>query len=321
MQMLFVMDPIESVNIKKDTTFAFLTEAQRRGHECWVCELDGLSAEDGRGWARGTPVTVRDQVGNHVTRGEPARRPLDDFGVVWMRKDPPFDMSYLYATYILELVDTRRTLVINRPSGLRAANEKAYTMHFPEVTPLSIITRDAGEIRRFVADQLGRAVLKPLDRMGGSGIFLLRADDANYNSIVEQGTRGGEEFVIVQQFVPEAAIGDKRIVLMDGEPLGAILRVPAAGEFRGNMAVGGTAKPTTITERDRDIIDAVVPRLRADGLWFVGLDVIGSYLTEVNVTSPTGIQEIDRFGGVHAEERVIDWAEKHAPKGGRKSRS
>lgn len=321
MRMLYVMDPVEAINIKKDTTFAFLLESQKRGHENWYCTLDGLSAENGRGYAKAAPLEVRAEYGNHATVGEYARRPLDDFAVVWMRKDPPFDMNFLYATYMLDLVDPARTIVVNRPAGLRGANEKAYILNFPDVIPSTLISRDAAEIARFVAEHDRKAILKPLDLMGGAGIFLLRSDDANFNTILEQSTRGGREFVMIQQFVPEASIGDKRIVLMDGEPLGAILRVPAAGEFRGNLAAGGTARPATITERDREIIDAVAPRLRRDGLYFVGLDVIGNYLTEVNVTSPTGIQEIDRFGGIHAESRVIEWAEQNVPKPPARGRS
>lgn len=314
MRILYVMDPIGSVNIKKDTTFAFMLESQARGHENWYCTLDGLSAEAGRAWVRAAPATVRRELGNHATLGTWERRSMDDFAIVFMRKDPPVDMAFLAATWILDLADPAHTLVVNRPTGLRAANEKAFLLNFGSVSPRSAVTRDAEYIADFVQRHDGRAVLKPLDRMGGSGIFLLRADDANFHSIVEQSTQNGREFVTVQAFVPEAAKGDKRILLMDGEPLGAILRVPKQGEFRGNLAAGGTAVQAEITDRDREIIAAVAPRLRAEGLWFVGLDVLGDYLTEVNVTSPTGVQEVDRFDGVNCSARVMEWVERNAPR-------
>lgn len=313
MQMLFIMDPIERVKIEKDTTFAFLLEAQRRGHGCWVCGAEELSARAGRAFVTARRVEVRRELGNHATVVEEARLDLSEFGVVWMRTDPPFDMNYLYATYLLEQVDPSRTLVINRPSGLRDANEKAYILHFPDVIPETVVTRSSEEIHRFVAEVGGRAVIKPLDQMGGTGIFLLRDDDPNLNSILETSTKNGSEFVMVQRYVPEAAAGDKRILLMDGEPLGAIVRVPQGREFRGNMAAGGIAQAGTITDADRRIIDAVVPRLREQGLWFVGLDVLGDRLTEVNVTSPTGVQEIDRWDNACIEATVLDWAEQHAP--------
>jgi glutathione synthase len=313
MDMLFVMDPLKAINVKKDTTFAFMMEAQRRGHGLWVCETRDLSATPARGYALASRVEVRAVEGDHFTVIESARRDLESFPTVWMRKDPPFDMAFLYATFLLEQVDPSKCLVINRPRGLRDANEKAYILNFGQFTPDTLVTRSREEILRFVAEVGGKAVIKPLDQMGGTGIFLLREDDANLNSIIETSTHFGEETIMVQRYVPEAAQGDKRIVLMDGEPLGAILRVPSGKEFRGNMAAGGRAQSATITEREREIIDAVVPRLREDGIWFVGLDVLGDYLTEVNVTSPTGVQEINRLDGVACETVVIDWAEANAP--------
>lgn len=316
MQMLFVMDPIEHVKIEKDTTFAFLLEAQRRGHAVWVCGAEALSAHAGEAFATARRVEVRREKGNHVTVTESARRTLSSFDVVWMRTDPPFDMNYLYATYLLEQVDPARTIVINRPAGLRDANEKAYILHFGDVIPETLVTRSTDEVHRFLADVGGLGVIKPLDQMGGTGIFMLRDDDPNLNSILETSTKRGQEVVMVQRYVPEAAQGDKRILLMDGEPLGAIVRVPQGREFRGNLAAGGIAERGTITASDRRIIDAVVPKLREDGLWFVGLDVLGDRLTEVNVTSPTGVQEIDRWDGVSVEATVLDWAEAHAPRGG-----
>ena len=228
-----------------------------------------------------------------------------------MRKDPPFSMDYVYATYLLEQVDPEHTLVINRPSGIRDANEKAFILNFPDVTPATMITKAAGDIREFMAEQGGRAVIKPLDQMGGTGIFLLRDDDPNLGSILQQSTSEGTEFVMVQAFVPEAKDGDKRIILIDGEPLGAINRVPpkVKGEFRGNMAIGGSAEKSELTDADLRIVDAVAPKLREHGLYFVGLDVLGDKLTEVNVTSPTGVQEINRHNGDHIERRVFDWVQ------------
>lgn len=313
MRMLFVMDPVERINIRKDTTFALMLEAQHRGHEVWVCELDGLSARGARGAARATPVVLRALEGDHVERGTSAARPLDDFDVVWMRKDPPFDMEYVVATYLLERVDPARTLVLNRPRGLRDANEKAYILNFPEVTPETIVARDRATIRAFVEDVGGVGVIKPLDGMGGAGIFQLRLDDPNFSAIWEGVTDHGRRFAMVQAFIPQAAEGDKRILLMGGEPLGAILRVPAQGEFRGNMAAGGTAVHAEITERDREIVARLAPRLQEDGLVLVGLDVIGGLLTEVNVTSPTGVQEANRLGGLRVDARIIDWVEENAP--------
>ncbi|TVQ99893.1 MAG: glutathione synthase [Deltaproteobacteria bacterium] len=314
MRMLFVMDPVERINIRKDTTFAFMLEAQARGHEVHVCGLEGLRARGSSAWATASRVTLRREEGNHVDVEEPVAHPLEHWSAVWMRKDPPFDMEYVYATYLLERADPSRTLVLNRPSGLRNANEKAFILNVPEVTPETMIGRDRGEIRRFVEEVGGVGVIKPLDGMGGAGIFQLRLEDPNFSAIWEGVTDHGRRFAMVQSFVPEAAQGDKRLLLMDGEPLGAILRVPARGEFRGNMAAGGTAVAAEVTERDREIVAAVAPRLREEGLWFVGLDIIGGLLTEVNVTSPTGVQEANRLCGLHVEGAVLDWVEGRVPR-------
>lgn len=309
MRMLFVMDPIGPINIKKDTTFAFMEAAQRRGHEVFHCEMDGLGAGAAGAWVWATPTQVQRVVGQHAILGPATRRPLSDFDVVFMRKDPPADVEYMHATRLLELVDPAKTLVVNRPSGLRAANEKTFILRFGDVIPDTIVTRRSDDIRAFCREHGGRAVIKPLDLMGGAGIFVLGLDDPNFNSIVEQSTNYGTTYVMVQRFVPEAKQGDKRVLLIDGEPLGAILRVPPEGEFRGNMAVGGSATISALDDADRRIIDAVLPTLREHGLWFVGLDVIGGVLTEVNVTSPTGIQEVAGFDGTDPADRVIAWAE------------
>jgi glutathione synthase len=315
MRWLFVMDPVESINIKKDTTFAIMAECARRGIETWYCTIDTLAVSHQAGvWA--TCQQLHAIPGTGVQKlGEPApRTALKDFPVIWMRKDPPFNMAFFYATLLLEQAEQAGCLVLNRQAGLRAANEKAFVLNFPQFAPTSIITRRADDIRMFLAEMGGKAVLKPLDLMGGSGIFLLREDDANLGTIIEQSTRYGEESVMVQRFLPEAREGDKRVLLMDGEILGGLLRVPQGNEFRGNLAAGGKAVDGGITDRDREIVDGVLPTLRKNGLWFVGLDVIGGNLTEVNVTSPTGMQEIDRFAsargqaGPTAAERTVDGA-------------
>ncbi|MCB9507148.1 MAG: glutathione synthase [Myxococcales bacterium] len=309
MEMLFVMDPIGSINIKKDTTFAFMLEAQRRGWGVSWCTAGELGADARGGWAVCSKVRVERVVGEHYSERERAKRPLSDFRVVWMRTDPPFTMDYYYATLLLDLVDPSRTLVLNRPAGLRAANEKAFILQFPSAMPPSIVTRSRAEIREFLASVGGVGVIKPLDRMGGSGIFVLRDGDPNLASILETSTANERELVMVQQYLPKASEGDKRVLLLDGEPLGAILRVPQGSDFRGNMAVGGQAVAVDVTDRDREIIAVVRDRLRAAGLYFVGLDVIGGYLTELNVTSPTGVQEINRLHGLAIEQRVFDWVD------------
>lgn len=309
MRILFVMDPLDGINIAKDTTFAFLLEAQRRGHEVWICEARLISATGAGAIARAQRVVVQRVEGAHYRVEAEERVPLSDFRAVLMRKDPPFDMGYLYATYLLDQVDPAQTLVINRPQGLRNANEKAFILNFPDVIPDTLVAQSRREIRRFVDDVGGHAVIKPLDQMGGTGIFLLRSDDPNFNTILDTSTHFGAEYVMVQRYVPEARLGDKRVILMDGAPLGAVLRVPTGVEFRGNMAAGGSAQKTTLSDRELEIIEYVAPKLREEGLWFVGLDIIGDYVTEVNVTSPTGVQEIDRLDNKTIERDVFDWIE------------
>lgn len=309
MDMLFVMDPIESIKINKDTTFAFMLEAQSRGWGIHYCGIDDLGVRMDGGFARCAPLTVRRKDGDFFDRGDWSVRSLSDFRVVWMRKDPPVDMAYITATHVLDHVDPSKTLVMNRPSGLRGANEKTVILNFPKVIPTTMISADAAAIRAFVADVGGKAVVKPLDRMGGAGIFVLRTGDSNLASILETSTNYGRELVMAQAFVPTAHEGDKRVLLMDGEPLGAILRVPQGDDFRGNMAVGGEAVAAPVTDEDLAIVETVRPYLAEHGLWFVGLDVIGGRLTELNVTSPTGVQEMNRLSGLHVEGKVLDWVE------------
>jgi glutathione synthase len=240
------------------------------------------------------------------TLGTPARLPLETMDVVFMRKDPPDSTAYLYATYLLDYIDPGQTLVLNHPQGLRAANEKMFALQFREAIPETIVTQDKQTIREFV-DAKGMAVLKPLGGKAGEGILLLQAGDRNLNSLVEISTQQGQLPVMVQVYLPEAQDGDKRIILLDGEPIGAVNRVPSGSEFRGNMATGGRVVRATLTEREHQICAQLAPTLRKNGLIFVGIDVIGGYLTEVNVTSPTGIREIDRLDDVRLGDRVMEW--------------
>lgn len=309
MKIGFIMDPIERVNIDADTTFAFMFAAQQRGHEVFYMKMEDLSARGATARGVWQACTLRRVQGDHVDLGEPQRGPLTELDAVFMRKDPPFDIDYLHATQLLELAERAGVLVLNRPRGLQAANEKLYALHFDEVLPETLVTSRADAIKEFLLELGGRCVIKPIDGHGGDGVFVLDANDRNLNAIIEISTRHGQDAVICQRYLPEAREGDKRVIMLDGEPLGAILRVPREDEHRGNIHVGGSVARTELTERDLAICEAVGPRLREDGLWFVGLDVIGGYLTEVNVTSPTGIQEMSRLDGVDGPGLVIEWIE------------
>lgn len=313
MQVLVVMDPIAKVDVDKDTTFGFLLAAQDRKHTVWYCQQSDLYiGRDGRGAVRARPIAVRHQATDFFTLGEAEDRALDQFDTVWMRKDPPVDRAYLHATYVLDLTDA---LVLNRPSGIRDANEKFYALNFPEHTPETLVTRDAARIKTWLAERTAPLIVKPVDGHGGYGIFMLTPGDRNVGSILEVLTEDGARWVMAQDYLPAAREGDKRIVLVDGEPLGAILRVPKGDDHRGNIHVGGTVVPTTLTAADRAICAAVGPRLRQDGLSFVGIDVIGDKLTEVNVTSPTGIREIEALGGEAVGHRFVEWVEGQISRG------
>ena len=255
------------------------------------------------------PVTLERRRGQHAVLGEPRTVALDDdTDVVLQRKDPPVDAEYVAATQILALC--RRTLVLNRPEGILVANEKLYAVHFHDLMPDTVVAREIPRLVDFMAKAGGEMIVKPLDGRGGEGIFHVRHDDRNLFSILEQATRFGSRWIMAQRYLDEVRGGDKRILLVDGEPIGALLRVPSEGEVRANLHVGGRPERGVLDDRDREIIDRVAPSLRRDGLFFVGIDVIGGYLTEVNVTSPTGIQEINRLEGVRLEERVIDGVER-----------
>ena len=288
-----VMDPIHQINIKKDTSFALLLAAQARGWSLSYLEQSDLFLYQGRVHGRSRPLTVKDDPAGWFTLGEPIEAPLaDSLDVLLMRKDPPFDQEYLYSTYLLELAEADGLKVVNRPGSIRDANEKLFAAWFPQCTPPTLVSRDMGLLRRFLAEH-GRIVVKPLDGMGGSGIFRIDQGDMNTGSILETLTQRGHQTIMAQRFIPEISAGDKRILLLHGKPVDHCLaRIPAAGEARGNLAAGGRGVVQPLSERDYRIAEQVAPKLLEKGLIFVGLDVIGDYLTEVNVTSPTCLREI-----------------------------
>jgi glutathione synthase len=303
--LLFVMDPVLGIDCEKDTTFVLMLEAQRRGHRVLVCEVGDLHVELGRAAARARAVRLRREPGNHAELGPQHAIVLDDIcDVVLQRKDPPVDEAYVTSTQILMLC--RRALVLNRPESILAANEKLYALHWPDLMAETCVTRRIADLIDFMASLGGEMVVKPLGGKGGEGIFHLRNDDRNLFSILEQATGFGQRWIMAQRYLPEIRKGDKRILLVDGEPIGAVLRVPAERETRANLHVGGRAVATSLDARDREIVERIAPALRRDGLFFVGIDVIGGCLTEINVTSPTGIQEINALEGVSLEARVLD---------------
>ena len=296
-QLGVVMDPLGSINIKKDSTFAMLLAAQRRGWTLWYMEIGDLFALDDTIQARMRRVEVMDDPTGWFRISDEVIRPLSALDVVLMRKDPPFDMEYVFATYLLERAQRAGGLVVNDPRSLRDANEKIFTLEFPNCTPPTLITRRVPDIRAFQDDQ-GDIILKPLDAMGGANVFLLRRGDPNLTVVVEALTDRGRRFCMAQRYLPEIRDGDKRVLMVDGAPIPYCLaRIPAPGETRGNLAAGASAEGRPLTDRDRWIADQVGPELRARGILFAGLDVIGDYLTEINVTSPTCIRELDaQFG-------------------------
>jgi len=302
------MDPIESVDIDADSTFALCLEAQARGHALFHYLPDALVFRDGRLTARGRAMTLRRERGRHVSLGAPETVDLASVDVVAMRQDPPFDMAYITATHLLEHVHPE-TLVVNDPVSVRNAPEKLFVTRFPGVMPPTLITRDSAEIAAFRAEHRD-IILKPLFGNGGAGVFHLREDDENLNALLEMFLENARDPVIAQRYLPEVRAGDKRIVLIEGEAVGAIDRIPAAGESRANMHVGGRAVKSALTARDRELCETIGPALRERGLTFVGIDVIGGYLTEINVTSPTGIQEIERFDGVRIAALFWDAVER-----------
>jgi glutathione synthase len=300
-----VMDPIGGIDIKKDSSFAMLLAAQARGWPLYYMELADLFLDNGRTFALMRELAVEDRPGHWYRFLREQTRPVSDLDVVLMRKDPPFNMEYIYATYLLELAEAAGALVVNAPRGVRDTSEKLCTAWFPQCCPPSLVTRSRTRIRAFL-ELHGDIILKPLDGMGGVSIFRVRAGDSNTNVIIETLTRHGSQFTMAQRFVPEIVAGDKRILLIDGEPIPyAMARIPAAGENRGNLAVGGTCKGVELNERDYWICAQVRSALCEKGLVFVGLDVIGDYLTEVNVTSPSCIREFDALYGLDVGDRLM----------------
>ncbi len=301
-----VMDPIRSITIYKDSTFAMLLEAQSRGWELWYMEQADLFLRDGRSHARMRRLEVTDDAAGWFRFSAERTAPLEALHTILMRKNPPFDMEYVYTTYLLEQAEARGTLVVNRPRSLRDANEKLFTAWFPHCCAPTLVTRSQQQILDFLEEQR-EVILKPLGDMGGSSIFRLQQGDLNTNVTIETLTDRGRKYTMVQRFLPQITEGDKRILMVDGEPVPyALARIPKAGEFRGNLAAGGTGKGIPLSERDIWIAQQVGPELRKRGILFAGLDVIGDYLTEINVTSPTCIRELDAQFGLNISAQLMD---------------
>ncbi len=305
---LFILDPIERLLPDKDTSFVLMLESQSRKHAVYYSQLRDLFAIGGVPHARFRRATLVRGI-PHYQLFEERTEPLQWFDAVFMRKDPPVDLTYVFATQLLSLAAAAGTFVLNDPRGLREANEKLYALNFPAVIPTTMVTCEIPRLKAFMEELGGEMIIKPLDACGGAGVFHLHRNDRNLNALLEMATDDGRRLIMGQRYVPEIRHGDKRLIVLNGEPLGATLRVPREDEHRGNIHVGGTCVPAQITARDRFIVETLADRLRTDGLYFVGLDIIGEYLTEVNVTSPTGIQEIDALDGSKLERAAIDFVE------------
>ncbi|MBA3980497.1 MAG: glutathione synthase [Alcanivorax sp.] len=301
-----VMDPIARIKPWKDSTFAMLLEAQRRGWTPLYMEPGDLYVRDGRTWGIARPVSVTDALDHFFTLGEPRNLDLADLDMVLMRQDPPFNNEYIYATYLLEKAEREGVLVVNRPGSVRDCNEKLFATEFPQCCVPTLVTSRADLLRDFV-QEYGDTVMKPLDGMGGSNIFRVQRDSPNISVVIEVLTQQGRTPIMVQRYIPEITQGDKRILMINGEPVPyALARIPREGEFRGNLAAGGTGEGRELTDRDRWICEQVGPTLKRKGLYFVGLDVIGDYLTEINVTSPTCIRELDKHFGINIAGDLFD---------------
>lgn len=315
MRFLFVMDPAQKMIPDKDTSFALIRGAEARGHESWhSLPLDIFNV--GRDvFARAHPIRVSDKP-PHTIIDVPSVIELAALDAVFVRRDPPFDAEYMHLTQQLDLVKDR-TLVVNDPRGLRDANEKLFAFHFAELMPRSLVTADRERILTFLSEAGGRAVLKPLDGAGGSGVVLLSTGDRNTRSLIDLLTDEGRQLALVQEYQPGVLAGDKRVLVLDGEPLGAILRVPREDDLRANIHVGGKVMPTELTAEEERVARSVGEKLRSYGLWFSGLDLIGGKLIEINVTSPTGIQELGSFSGTQPEQDVIRWVEARVDRNGK----
>lgn len=302
MEVAFQMDPIDAVDINADSSFRLAEEAQARGHKLFFYTPDKLAYQTGRITARGHSMVVRREIGNHVDLGPEVERDLSTMDVIWLRQDPPFDMGYITTTHLLEQLSPG-VLTVNDPFWVRNSPEKLLVLNFPDLTPPTTIARDLETLKAF-KELHGDIILKPLYGNGGAGVFKLTKDDRNMSSLHELFTGINREPLIAQKFLPDVSQGDKRVILVDGEAVGAINRVPAAGETRSNMHVGGRPEKVALTARDIEICEAIGPLLKERGQVFVGIDVIGDYLTEINVTSPTGIQELERFDGINVAEKI-----------------
>jgi len=307
LKVAFQMDPMETVNIDGDSTFALMLEAQKRGHTLWHYDVNDMSYQHGDVFTLARPVTVQPEKNNHYIFGEEATLNLRDMDVIWMRQDPPFDMAYITATHLLDLI-TDTTLVLNNPSEVRNAPEKLFVMKFKDLMPATMITRREEDVRAFRKEH-GDIIVKPLYGNGGAGVFHLKEGDSNLGSLMEMFLGSSREPVMIQEFLPEVVLGDKRIILVDGEAVGAINRVPAEGEIRSNLVAGGTAERSALTKREQEICDRLKPELKKRGLLFVGIDVIGDWLTEINVTSPTGLLAVNKYDGVSLEATIWDATE------------
>ena len=317
MKFVFIIDPIENIDPTHDSTIAMMEGAQELGHQVYITSMEQLTVIKGKAYAHLQqitlqPVTLQDghwhAQDDWYQLEETIFLPLEETQAVFMRQDPPVTIPYLYTTYILDLIDNEKTKVINSPAGVRSANEKMYALQFTSVIPETIVTQSKSVIADFLAKK-GAVVIKPLGGKAGEGILFLKQDDRNFNSLIEISTKQGQEPIMVQEYLPSAKDGDKRIILLNGEPIGAVNRIPQGKDFRGNMAVGGASAKTEITPQELEICATVAPKLKADGLYFVGIDVIGGRLTEINVTSPTGIREIDLFNQVSLGKQTIKFVE------------
>jgi glutathione synthase len=307
MRIGFLMDPLETVREHHDSTFALMLECQRRGHELIELGQSEIYFRGDRAHGRMRTVRVQREAGNHFRVLHDAYAALSTLHVIFLRKDPPVDAEFLHATQLLAVA--RGPLLVNEPAGLQAANEKLFALRFPELMPATMVSRDLKLLRAFVAEQGGDAVVKPIDGFGGLGIFRLCTGDPNFEPILETATDLGRRAIVVQRYLPEVTKGDKRVIVLDGVPIGAVLRVPQVGELRANMAVGGRAVKAEVDARDHEICARLRPELQRLGLHLVGLDVIGRWLTEVNVTSPTGLVEIDALSGISLERQIVDFIE------------
>lgn len=309
MKFLFIIDPIEEFNINRDSSFATMLEAQKRGYEVWYTQTQDIWAE--KNLVFSNAIKVKLQRGNqHYENLEQSKIDLTSFDCIFMRKDPPFNMEYVYSTYLLSMVKDK-VLVLNDPDSVRSSNEKVFILNFPTAIIDTIVTKNKKIILEFLSNCGGKAVIKPLDRKGGEGIFLLNQGDKNLQSIIDNSTEYEKTTVMVQKYIPEASLGDKRIILINGEPKGAFLRVPSEYDYRGNLCAGATAEKTEITSREYELCNIIGSKLKAMGLVFVGIDILGDYISEINVTSPTGFQEIARLTGKKIEEDLIDFVEQN----------